>query len=315
MINRRRFIGITAAAAGLPLLPFASASAATTGLTGWQGTALGARSEILLNLHEQDQAKDIFTKLRQETDRLEQIFSLYQGHSAISRLNRDGYLDNPPPELVLVLQEAHRVSQLTGGMFDVTVQPLWQLHEEFGHHGPFQASKYLADVLALVDFRAIQLNADRIAFTKRGMAITLNGIAQGFITDRITALLRREGLDNCLVQMGEIRALGHHISGRPWQIGIDGTDNKLALENRAMATSHAGQSGHKQHIFRPTGNGASQAPVWRQMTVLADSAMRADAFSTAFMLMEDKAIQEVKKLRPELTIFALSETGQQTREL
>ena len=50
-----------------------------------------------------------------------------------------------------------------------------------------------------------------------GMAITLNGIAQGYITDRVADLLRNEGFDQAMVDLGEWRALGSHPDGRPWR--------------------------------------------------------------------------------------------------
>ena len=55
----------------------------------------------------------------------------------------------------------------------------------------------------------------RIGFRRPGMAVTLNGVAQGYITDRVADLLRVRGFDNVLVELGEIRALGRHPDGRP----------------------------------------------------------------------------------------------------
>ena len=63
-----------------------------------------------------------------EVERLERIMSLYRPDSALSRLNRDGSLENPPFDLVRVLSESRRYSAISGGAFDVTVQPLWDLY-------------------------------------------------------------------------------------------------------------------------------------------------------------------------------------------
>ena len=116
------------------------------------------------------------------------------------------------------------MSAATGGTFDVTVQPLWDLYA--GHFadpsadpaGPGQAA--LAAAIALVDWRAVEIDAGQIAYTRPGTAVTLNGVAQGYITDRIADLLRERGFDNVLVELGEIRAIGRHPDGTPWQAGI-----------------------------------------------------------------------------------------------
>ena len=64
------------------------------------------------------------------------------------------------------------------------------------------------------------------------MALTLNGVAQGYITDRVVDLLRGAGIDSCLVDMGEIRTLGLHPDGRPWQVALQGTGWRLASTHR-----------------------------------------------------------------------------------
>ena len=57
---------------------------------------------------------------------------------------------------------------------------------------------------SLVDYRALRIDEDRVSFARRGMAATLNGIAQGYITDRVADRLRAEGMTSVLVDMGEV---------------------------------------------------------------------------------------------------------------
>ena len=63
-----------------------------------------------------------------ELRRLEAIFTLYRAESELSRLNRDGYLLAPSPEMLAALDLAGRVHVATGGRFDPTVQPLWRAY-------------------------------------------------------------------------------------------------------------------------------------------------------------------------------------------
>ena len=60
---------------------------------------------------------------------------------------------------------------------------------------------------------------DRVEFLRPGTALTLNGIAQGYVTDRIVDPLRR-GIERCLVDLGETRGAGARPDGRGWQVGI-----------------------------------------------------------------------------------------------
>ena len=69
------------------------------------------------------------------------------------------------------------------------------------------------DLRALVDFRQIDCSAAAIGFARPGMAITLNGIAQGYLTDAIADLLRNEGFETAVADLGELRALGRHPKG------------------------------------------------------------------------------------------------------
>ena len=212
-ITRRRAMRIVAAAAGLPLL-VAGVRATVPGgrFFGWQGEVLGAASELTLWHWDEALARRTILKVRHEIERYERIFSLYRDDSEIARLNRDGVLARPSPELVAVIDASQRLGTLSGGAFDITVQPLWRVYEAHFWSRSFVApdiAARAADVArSLVDFRRIQPGAARIALPP-GMAITLNGIAQGFITDRIADLLRNEGFEHAMVDLGEWRALGN----------------------------------------------------------------------------------------------------------
>jgi thiamine biosynthesis lipoprotein len=151
------------------------------------------------------------------------------------------------------------------------------------------------------------VSEDRIALTRRGAAITLNGIAQGYATDRVVERLRSAGLSTTLVNMGEIRALGTRSEGKPWRVGLADPDKPgvltetIDLIDQAVATS-AGAGfrfdvkGRFTHLFDPvTGRSPS---LYNTLSVVAPTAMEADALSTAFSLMPVSRIEEVLAARP-----------------
>ena len=291
-LNRRRFIGISAAAMGVTMAPSGVNRAVIQQPYRWRGVAMGADAEMTLYHDDMDVAEELTNACLFEVQRLEKIFSLYRPDSAISQLNANGELRNPPLELVDLLSRAATISDLTNGSFDVTVQSLWRLyHDHFTGGGAVAGLS--ADALrvakARVNYRAVDVQPDVISFTQPDMAITLNGIAQGYITDAITNLLRDSGMDNVLVNMGEIRAVGSHADGQPWRIGLGADiDEPIELMDRAVATSAGAgmvfpSSENYHHLFDPlTGSSARH---WQQVSVIAPYATLADALSTGFMAM------------------------------
>jgi thiamine biosynthesis lipoprotein len=126
------------------------------------------------------------------------------------------------------------------------------------------------------------------------MSITLNGIAQGYITDKAGELLKSRGFTNVLVNMGEQLALGPKSDGRPWSIGLaspsmpDAIVTELPLSSGAVATSGGygylfDAAGRFPHILDPrTGRAAAS---WASISVVSDRATLADGLSTALMVL------------------------------
>ncbi|XUM21742.1 FAD:protein FMN transferase [Bradyrhizobium oligotrophicum S58] len=311
-LSRRRFIRISAALAGLAVAPFgAHAADGRSGSVEWRGTLLGAVAAIKLHHHDRREAERLITVSIGEARRLERLFSLYLEQSALVTLNRTGVLMDPAPELVDILTRSQRYAAMTDGRFDPTVQPLWTLYADHFSRpdadpdGPPQAA--VQEALARVGHQRLNVSRDRIVMP-RGMALTLNGIAQGYVTDRVVELLRSEGVQHSLVDMGEARAIGARPDARPWEIAIADPDipvriaAMLPIIDRAVSTSGAyglrfDPQGHFNHLFDPHSGGCAQ--LYRSVTTVAGNATAADALSTAFSLMSEP---EIRALLPRTEI-------------
>ncbi len=279
----------------------------------WQGEVLGGLAELSLWHTDEAAARRAMRKVEAEIARYEAIFSLARAESEISRLNAAGSLARPSTELRALLEEGRRFSVLSAGAFDVSVQPLWRLYEAHFWSGRSNADEAGADDIlarahdvaqALVDYREIEIGAGRIAFARPGMAVTLNSLAQGFITDAAADLLRNEGFETAFVDLGEIRALGRHPDGRAWRVGIrDGRPRLCAggrggarvpqrkrpapaveLADAAMAVSGGygttfEPSGRYHHIFDPTTGDSARALI--DAAVIGPRATIANGLSTA----------------------------------
>ncbi len=287
-VSRRRFLAISAAAVA------ATGPARAADLYQWRGVALGARASITLS---HPDARRITARARAEIDRLEQIFSLYRPESALVRLNREGRLDHPPFELLECLGLCGAVHAATGGAFDPTVQPLWSLHARAAERGRAPTDAERAAALARVGWHRVELSAERIAFRDPGMALTLNGIAQGYVADRVAALLRAEGLTDVLVDTGELRALGGRPGGGGWPVSLQAGPRRIpgaiALRDAALASSAPTGTmvGTAGHILDPR-TGRPAPARWTLVSVTAPEAAIADGLSTAGCLMERDAFAD-----------------------
>jgi thiamine biosynthesis lipoprotein len=290
LLSRRRFIGISAAAAGLGFLPFGRAAKAAAHLVTWRGQAMGAVAALQVHHHDRSAAERLVERSLAEVRRLEAVFSLYREDSA----------------LVALLAECRRWWELSDGAFDPTVQALWTLYRDHfsqpgaDPRGP--AATALRDALDRIGFGQVAFDTNRIALLRRGMGLTLNGIAQGYVTDRVVDILRAGGIGSSLVDMGEPRAVGFHPSGARWRVGIadpehpEQFEDTLEVIDRAVATSGSygflfDRDGRFNHLLDPR-TGAS-AHLHRSVTVVKETAAAADALSTAFSLLPEDGIANV----------------------
>ncbi len=305
-LSRRRFLVISAAASALPVAARAQA------VHHWRGVALGADATITLA---HPDAARLVELARREITRLETVFSLHTPGSALNRLNATGRLAAPPPELLECLSHCAHLHRATGGLFDPTIQPLWVLyarHFAGTRMAELPVSTAREATLASVGFDRVRLNAAEIRLDP-GFALSLNGIAQGYIADRVGALLRAQGLRDVLVNTGEFQALGLGPDGQPWQVGLKAGDRVLrrraALRDMALASSAAqgisfdGQ-GRAGHILNPK-TGLPAPAYWQLVSVKAPQAWLADGLSTAFCLMDRQAITRTLGLFPQAGIERL----------
>ncbi|ADZ68992.1 FAD:protein FMN transferase [Polymorphum gilvum] len=305
--SRRRFLAISAAAIASATLPVATRAEAH--VYRWQGIALGAAAEIRLLHTDSVRAHALLAAAETEIRRLEAIFNLYRTDSALVRLNRDGRLDEPPLDLVELLGLAARIHRATDGAFDPSIQPLWALHADcHADKGRPPSTAEIDAVRDNVGFDAVTIEAGEIRLGRKGMALTLNGIAQGFVTDRIATLLRAGGMTDLLVDMGEIRASGNDGRKDGWRVRLDPersadpATESLTLVDRAVASSarHGttfDADGTAGHILDPrTGRPATEGA--HGASVVAATAAVADGLSTAALICGEHVFDAALKSFP-----------------
>ena len=265
-LTRRRFLACFATTA-------LSGSVASSPVTSQRFYALGAEAQITLAGGRQ-QAEAAIAACKKEIVAIESAFSLYDPNSMLSQLNRNGYVETDNRFSALLLNALH-MAEKTGGAFDPTIQPLWQA---ISSGDDFEQAR------KLVGWQDIEITKSTVRFAQPGMAVSLNGIAQGFAADRVSAILKKYGFQNTLVNVGEFAAQGNKY-GRPWLLGIiDPSSGNIVAHiepiDTAIATSepHGTLIGGQAHIFDPLERVGKR---WTSVTVEAREAWRADALSTA----------------------------------
>lgn len=244
-----------------------------------------------------DQAEAAMGEAFLEMDRLTRDISRFDQTTAVAQLNREGILKDIPPELAEVLARSLAYHRISDGAFDISVKPVVDLFKETFSHGRRMppSDKNLRDAIGLVNASDIEFTGRTVRFKRAGMGITLDGIAKGYIVDRASGVLSQNGITNHLINAGgDIRAVGCRRDGKPWTIAVQDPQKKkqypdiIHLTDGAVATSgnyeiYFDREKMFHHIVDPRTGQSPEESI--SVSVLASTAMEADAFSTTVFVM------------------------------
>jgi thiamine biosynthesis lipoprotein len=219
-------------------------------------------------------------------------------------------------ETIAVIDRALDISKRSNGVFDITVggfKGLWKFDEDMDGTLPDPAE--VKKRLALIGWQNIVVDPAKktVFLKKKGMAITLGGIAKGYAVDKAVALLRANGYANFMVQAGGDMYIAGDKDGAPWVVGIRDprgpSDAMFALapiKDHSFSTSGDYERGFVKdgvryhHILDPrTGQPAHAS---RSVTIRATDAFTADAWSKVMFIDGPKEGQAVIA-REKLTDF------------
>jgi thiamine biosynthesis lipoprotein len=285
-----------------------------------KGHALGTNVTITIFHQDPQLAEKAMTDAFEAIEQVEQLMSIYRPDSQLSQLNRDGYLNSPHPDLLRILQTSNRLSKGSGGAFDVTIQPLWKLYYDASQKNTSPNRREIEVALQKVDWHQLEISSQAITLHHPGAAVTLNGIAQGFAADAVGKVLQSYGVHNALIDTGEIGTLGTHVRKNEWTIGIKHPRNPeeflglAALKGRCLATSgdyetRFGDDYQSHHLLDPrTGRSPDELS---SVSVVAPTAMQADALSTAVFLMGRQKGKALIESMPNTDAWLVTKSGKQ----
>ena len=298
--TRRQLLKITAVA-GLSLAFGGSVAVGLLRLAGLRRvsstrTRMGTRVTVTVIHPDAAAARSLVAAAFDEMGRLEGILSRHQRGTALDRLNREGILHDSPPELLQLLNESRRYSELTDGAFDSTIAPLLHLYEATAaHSGRVPERSEVEKALSLVGYRELYIDGSVVAFGKPGMTVTLDGIAKGYIVDRAAEALVSGGADRVMVEAGgDVASVGGAAASDGWRLALqdprdpEGILGVVRLRDEGVATSGDYMQTFSEdltlhHILDPrTGRSPEHTS---GATVVAPTAMEADALSTSVFVL------------------------------
>jgi thiamine biosynthesis lipoprotein len=176
--------------------------------------------------------------------RLEQIshkFNHLDSTSPLYAFNERG-VPITDPEVIHVLKTAQRISVLSGGAFDVTVEPLVRLWGFYDSCPALPQQRQIDSCLQSVGYQNLVIDSGRVTKKNPETRIDLGGIAKGFGLVEAARVLRHAGVDSALIDLGgDVYAIGRK-GDEQWKVGVrhprgDGVVGVVALHNLAAVTS------------------------------------------------------------------------------
>lgn len=290
MIDRRSFLKQLAGAAVLAAVPFP----AFASMQGGMKTALHTDTRLMMGTFvsvttyglSESRAAEAVAGAFSAMARAEALLTRFDSASALGQLNTAGALRDMPAEATEVILAASRIHQRTAGAFDPTVLPMLEA---------MNSGADAKEARTLVGMGRVRIDGSAVRFERSGMKMSLDGIAKGYIADLGAKHLLRAGVRDFLINAGgDIVAHGSK-AGKPWKVAVENPGKYegktaypavCALKGQAMATSGNYESAARgtSHLIDPLGRTGIR-PV--SATVIAPTAMEADALATALCVMAE----------------------------
>jgi FAD:protein FMN transferase len=279
----------------------------------FQAQSMGTLVDLTVWTGDEGSAKAAAEAVFDEFKRLDQLMSNWVETSEVSRVNAAAGVKAVvvSDEVLRIIALAQRVARKTGGAFDITVgayRGLWKFDQDLDGTLPEPAE--VSARRRLTGYRDLLIDAKRstVKLRRRGMAITLGGIAKGYAVDRAAAILRDRGLKKFIVQAGGDLFVSGTKGAQKWRVGIrdprgarDATFALTELEDRTFSTAGDYERGFVKdgvryhHILDPKTGYPTRS--CRSVTVIAKDAMTADVWDTAlFVLGPERGLKLAEKL-------------------
>ena len=223
-----------------------------------------------------------------------------------------------------VIEKGLAYSKLTDGAFDISVGPIVKLWNIGFPEARVPSPEEIKSALPLVGFDKVTLNAEdsTVYLEEKGMQLDLGGIGKGYAADEIADLLRSQGVQHALIDLGgNLYTLGTKVDGSLWNIGVQDPFNprgkiigRLTTADHSIVTSGIyeryveDESGHKYHHILNPKTGYPYENEIAGVTIVSKSSTDGDALSTSvFALGIEKGLEFVESQSDVEAIFVTTD--------
>ncbi len=248
----------------------------------------GGNTTFYLECSSKEIAKEIGDKCYREALRLQKIFNFFDPQSELSTLN--GKKSMPAsPEMLCVLKKALHYCDLTGGRYDVAQGQNFKARKK---GKPIQKTA--------ASYKQIKIKNQVVAIDNPDILLDFGSIAKGYIVDRLTAYLKKQGVLKGLIDArGDIAIFGDQV------YTIDIAHPRKAKEQIATIkidpTTHpsiATSGDYRQYVKDFKHSHIIGQKDLISATVIGDTLMEADALATVLLVSDPS---ERKKLFAKLS--------------
>lgn len=279
--------------------------------------------------------KPLDGEIQAELERFYYLFNAFDSTSVVSQINRNQLTQVEDSTFRSLFRTAMLVSAYTNGAYDITCAPLINLWG-FGFSKQDSITpQHIDSIKQFVGYQKVQLKGKEIVKEDPRLILNCSSLADGTVCDMIADLFDKKGIQNYMIEFGgEIVTKGINQRGEYWKLGITRpVDDSTGLSQDLQATIHLWPKGQTSETARNNGrrgmatsgnyrnfyikDGKKYAhtidpregcPVQRDVlsaTVIAPTAMLADACATACMVLGSKGAEELKQKLPEIEYFLI----------
>lgn len=234
---------------------------------------------------------------------LERLLTFNTLQGDLNKLNQNAGITSVilNTETLQIIEKAQQVSELSNGVFDITVGPLvraWGIGTELQR---IPSADELKKLLPLVNYKDVSIEGNYVGLKKIGQMVDLGGIAKGYAGDVAIEIYKKNNINSTFINIGgNIVTLGNKPDGSPWRVGIrnprlEGNESEqiigaVKVTDKAVVTAGDDQRYFIQnaqryhHILDPETGYPAKSDLM-SVTLIADSSLDADALDTAVFIL------------------------------
>lgn len=298
-------------------------------VTVLEGKTMGTFWRVSVVGVDKFRAEELRTKVQTQLDGDDRLLSTWKNDSALMRFNQSRSTTPWPVNEAMadIVTESLHIGRKTQGAMDITVGPLVNLWG-FGPDKqpvstPTQAQIDAAKARTGLDKLTVINRADRQYLQKSipDLYVDLSTVGEGYAADHLARLMTEEGISRYLVSVGgALVSRGMNADGQPWRVAIQKpTDRENAVQAIVDINGHGiSTSGSYRNYYELDGKRISHVidpqtgrPITHKLvsvTVIAPTALEADAWDTGLMVLGTEKAQQVVREQG-LAVYMIMKEG------